>query len=209
MDILRYSIAVALGYLSGSLPVGYLVVRIFKGVDVRNCESGRTGGANVWRAAGLVPAILTVLGDLLKGMAAVLIARYFLGTPLAEILAGLAAVIGHNHSAFLGWRGGAGTITNLGVISVLSFPVALALASIGFLTIVISRIASVASLTMACLSPLAFLGLALFAHRPLEYVAYGILAGAEIVWALRPNITRLRAGTERRLGWGKNRLINQ
>lgn len=203
MIVVRYLMTAALGYLLGAIPVGYLVARLTKGLDVRSYGSGRTGGTNVWRAAGLWPALLTVLGDLLKGVAAVIIARLILGTTAAEVVAGLAAVVGHNHSLFIGWRGGAGTITNLGVVSMFSFPTAIILAAVGFVTIVVSRYASVASLTMACLSPLLFLGLALSSRAPWGYVAYGLLAAIEIVLALRPNIARLRKGTERRLTWRK------
>ncbi len=201
MEILRYVIVIALGYLMGSIPVGYLVVKLVKGTAIRQRGSGRTGGTNVWRAAGLWPAILTALGDFLKGLSAVLIARALLGSSVGEVLVGVAAVAGHNWSVFLGWRGGAGTATNLGVISALSFPVALALSGAGLLVIVISRYASVASLAVAVLAPAIFLGLALFAHRPLPHALYGLLAGAIVVLALRPNIVRLLSGTERRLSY--------
>ncbi len=201
MEILRYVIVIALGYLIGSIPVGYLVVKLVKGTDIRQHGSGRTGGTNVWRAAGLWPAILTAAGDFLKGLSAVLIARALLGSSVGEVLVGVAAVVGHNWSVFLGWRGGAGTATNLGVISALSFPVALALSGAGLLVIVISRYASVASLAVAALAPAIFLGLALFAHRPLPHALYGLLAGAIVVLALRRNIVRLLAGTERRLSY--------
>lgn len=201
MEILRYVIMIAIGYLMGSVPVGYLVVKLTKGTDVRQHGSGRTGGTNVWRAAGLWPAILTTLGDFLKGMSAVLIARAVLGNSVGEILVGVAAVAGHNWSVFLGWRGGAGTATNLGVISMLSFPVALALIVAALLVVIVSRYASVASLAVALLAPTIFLGLALFAHRPLPHALYGLLAGATVVLALRRNIVRLLAGTERRLSY--------
>jgi len=201
VEILRYVIMIALGYLLGSIPVGYLVVKLVKGTDIRQHGSGRSGGTNVWRAAGLWPAILTTLGDFLKGMSAVLIARAVLGNSVGEVLVGVAAVAGHNWSVFLGWRGGAGTATNLGVISMLSLPVALALIVAALLVVVISRYASVASLAVALLAPTIFLGLALFAHRPLPHALYGLLAGATVVLALRRNIVRLLAGTERRLSY--------
>jgi glycerol-3-phosphate acyltransferase PlsY len=201
VEILRYVIMVTIGYVIGSIPVGYLMVRLTKGTDVRQHGSGRTGGTNVWRAAGLGPAILTAAGDFLKGMGAVLIARAVLGSSVGEVLVGVAAVAGHNWSVFLGWRGGAGTATNLGVISALSLPVALALSAAGLLVIAISRYASVASLAVAALAPTIFLALALFAHHPLPHALYGLLAGAIVVLALRPNIIRLLAGTERRLSY--------
>ncbi|MBC8263074.1 MAG: glycerol-3-phosphate 1-O-acyltransferase PlsY [Anaerolineales bacterium] len=201
MEILRYVIMIALGYLMGSIPVGYLVVKLTKGADVRQHGSGRSGGTNVWRAAGLWPAILTVSGDFLKGMCAVLIARAVLGNSVGEVLVGTAAVVGHNWSVFLGWKGGAGTAPNLGVISALSLPVALALIVAALLVVVVSRYASVASLAVAILSPAIFLALALFAQRPLPHALYGLLAGAIVVLALRRNIVRLLAGTERRLSY--------
>jgi glycerol-3-phosphate acyltransferase PlsY len=201
MEILRYIIMVAFGYLMGSIPVGYLVVKLVKGMDVRQHGSGRSGGTNVWRAAGLWPAILTTSGDFLKGMGAVLIARAVLGNSVGEVLVGVAAVVGHNWSIFLGWRGGAGTATNLGVISALSFPVALALIVAALLVVVISRYASVASLTVAILAPAIFLALALLVHHPLRHALYGLLAGAIVVLALRRNIVSLLTGTERRLSY--------
>ena len=198
MEILRYVIMIALGYLMGSIPVGYLVVKLTKGMDVRQHGSGRSGGTNVWRAAGPWPAILTTVGDFLKGMCAVLIARAVLGNSIGEVLVGVAAVVGHNWSVFLGWRGGAGTATNLGVISALYWPVALALMIVAGLIAFVLRYASVASLAVAILAPIIFLGLALFAHRPLPHALYGLLAGTLVVLALRRNIVRLVAGTERR-----------
>jgi glycerol-3-phosphate acyltransferase PlsY len=201
MEIFRYLVMIALGYLMGSIPVGYLVVKLVKGTDIRQHGSGRTGGTNVWRAAGLLPAVLTASGDFLKGMSAVLIARAVLGNSVGEVLVGVAAVVGHNWSVFLGWRGGAGTATNLGVISTLSLPVVLGLIVAALLVIVISRYASVASLSVAVLAPTIFLILALFAHHPLRHAIYGLLAGTIVVLALRHNIVRLLTGTERRLSY--------
>ncbi len=198
MEILRYAIIIALGYLMGSIPTGYLVVRLAKGTDVRQHGSGRSGGTNVWRAAGPWPAIVTTVGDFLKGMCAILIARAVLGNSVGEVLVGVATVVGHNWSIFLGWKGGAGTATNLGVITVLYWPVALALIVIALLIAFVLRYASVASLAVAILAPLIFLSLALFAHRPLPHALYGLLAGSIVVLALRGNIVRLLAGTERR-----------
>jgi len=201
VEILRYATMMALGYVMGSIPVGYLVVKLAKGTDIRQHGSGRTGGTNVWRAAGFWPAILTVSGDFLKGMIAVWMAKVILGDSIGQVLVGVAAIAGHNWSVFLGWRGGAGTITHLGVISMLSLPVALALMGAGLLVIVISRYASVASLAVATLAPVIFLGLALFAHHPLLHALYGLLAGAAVVLAHRSNIVRLLSGTERRLSY--------
>ena len=107
MEILRYAAVIVLGYLLGSFPTGYLVAWLWKGVDPRQHGSGRTGGTNILRAAGKEAALLTVIGDLLKGALAVLVARTLVGTDSAVVMAGLAAVLGHNRSIFLRFRGGA------------------------------------------------------------------------------------------------------
>ena len=204
MVILFHVLAAVMGYLLGAVPVGYLVVWLFKREDVRQYGSGRTGGTNVYRAAGIGAAILSGAGDVLKGTLAVLLARWLVGTAAAEVVAGLAAVIGHNWSVFLGWRGGAGTGTNLGVVAAFSLPVALALAVILLLAIRIVRYASVASIIVAVLVPVIFLILA-FVYPPFShygpYALYGLLSAAVVIFALRPNIARLREGTERRLNY--------
>jgi len=204
MNVLFHVLAAVMGYLLGAVPVGYLVVWLFKREDVRQYGSGRTGGTNVYRAAGIGAAILSGAGDVLKGTLAVLLARWLVGTAAAEVVAGLAAVIGHNWSVFLGWRGGAGTGTNLGVVAAFSPLVALALGVILLLAIRIVRYASVASMIVAGLVPVAFLILA-FVYPPFShygyYALYGLLSAAVIVFALRPNIARLRAGNERRLNY--------
>ncbi len=189
------------GYLLGSIPVGFLVVRLFRGLDVRQIGSGRTGGTNVLRAAGWGAAVATGLGDVLKGAAAVWLARALNGPPLVQALAGFAAVVGHNYSLFLGLRGGAGTATSVGgaialwpVGGLLALPVLLAVA---FLT----RYASVASISVALFLPLVFATGAARGAIPWAYEAHGLLAAILILWALRPNIRRLLRGEERRIPW--------
>jgi len=198
MHVLLYVVATVMAYLLGALPVGYLIGKL-RGVDVLQYGSGRTGGTNVMRAAGSWAAALTVLGDGVKGLLAVGIAVLLVGTPAAKVLAGLAVLIGHNWSVFLGWRGGAGAITNLGVITALHYPVMIGLVVIGFVALVVSRMASVGTLTMAVAAPLIFAGLAILGHVPWAYTIYGLFAGAMIAIALLPNIHRILSGTERRL----------
>ena len=141
-------------------------------------------------------------GDLaaaIKGLRAGGIAALLVGTPAAKVLAGLSVLIGHNWSVFLSWRGGAGAMTNLGVIIGLYYPVMIGLAVIGLIVLVISRMASVATLSISIAAPLIFAGLALLSDVPWAYAIYGLLAGAVIAIALLPNIHRILSGTERRL----------
>ena len=195
----HWLIALVVGYLLGSIPVGFLVVRLSRGLDVRGVGSGRTGGTNVLRAAGWGAAVATGLGDALKGAAAVWLARALSAPPLVQALAGFAAVVGHNYSAFLRLRGGAGTATSIGgaialwpVGGLLAVPVLLAAAFL-------SRYASVGSITVAVFLPLAFAVGAARGMVPWAYEAHSVLTSALTLWALRPNIRRLLRGEERRI----------
>ncbi len=195
-----FVLAALLGYLLGSIPPGYLIGRLF-GVDVRKHGSGRTGGTNVWRSAGLTAAILTVLSDGLKGIVVVLIARYFLGGDWAAALAGAMAVLGHNWSCFLNFHGGAGGITGGAVILALDWRLGLIVALLAILLLYLTHYASVGTLTVGLGSFL----LALFGYLAgvswdiLPNVVYGFLASTWIVISLLPNIRRLIQGNERRI----------
>lgn len=191
--------AVVLAYLLGSFPAGYLFARAW-GVDVLTWGSGRTGGTNVLRSAGVVPAVLTGLVDVGKGVLAVWLAGVLAGTALAQALAGAAVILGHNYSLFLKFRGGAGVGTSIGALAPIYFPAALGLAALLVLVIWLTRYASVGSLTVTTALPIILLVLGLTGVLSLTYLAYGLPAWIIIVYAHRPNIRRLIAGTERRMG---------
>jgi glycerol-3-phosphate acyltransferase PlsY len=198
MQVSRYAVAMVIGYLLGAMPIGYLIGKL-RGVNVLQHGSGRTGGTNVMRAAGLWAALLTVFGDGIKGLLAVGIAMLLVGTPVAKVLAGLAAIIGHNWSVFLGWRGGAGAITNVGVVVGIYYPAMIVMVVVGFIALLASRMASVATLSTITAELLFFASLAMLGHVPWAYAVYGLMAGVVIVIALLPNIRRILAGTERHL----------
>jgi glycerol-3-phosphate acyltransferase PlsY len=199
MEIVHMAAAVVVAYLLGSLPAGYLLGRLW-GIDVLQRGSGRTGGSNVFRAIGIVPALLTGAIDIGKGALAVWLAGRLCSYQAAEVLAGAAAILGHNYSVFLRFRGGAGVATSLGALAAIHLPAAVALAVLLVVVIAVTRYASIGSLTVTTLMPVVLLILALKGVRPLIYMSYGILAWAIIVYAHLPNIRRLIAGTERRLG---------
>jgi glycerol-3-phosphate acyltransferase PlsY len=194
-----YLVAIAIGYLLGSFPSGYVVGRL-KGIDVRQWGSGRTGGTNVLRSAGPWAAILAVLGDMAKGALAVFVARALVGSLSAEVLAGLAAVLGHDFSVFLTFSGGRGVATTLGAVGALYLPAPIILALLALSVLAVSRYASLASLTIATVMPCVMLYLVLFADKPVWYLVYGLAAGILIVVLHRGNIQRLLAGTERKIG---------
>lgn len=192
-------LATVIAYLFGSIPVGYLVIYAMKGRDIRTIGSGRTGGTNALRAGGSGAAILTAAGDMLKGAAAVLVARQIAGqAPLVDVIAAVAAVIGHNWSIFLRFKGGAGTGPNVGACIAL-WPLS-AIWLIPFLPFGINviRYASVTSLVIAAVIPATLALRAALGAGPWLHVLYGVLAAAAVAWALRPNIKRLVNGTEPR-----------
>ena len=198
-----------LGYLIGSIPMGYLIIRLMRGEDIRNHGSGRTGGTNAFRAGGPIAGVLTAVGDALKGYGAVMLARLVIGPEVlattvgtvAVVLAGLAAVIGHNWSVYLGFKGGAGTAPNIGA-AIAFWPVAgLYLAPMVPLGLYVIGYASVTSLIIAGMVLMTFVIRATLQADPnWWYVAYAAAAAVAVIWALRPNIKRLREGTERMVG---------
>lgn len=199
MEFVKYVVIVIAAYLIGSFPTGYLMARWFRGVDPRQHGSGRTGGTNILRTAGKGAALGTVVGDLLKGLAAVLVARAWPGTQLAMVLAGLAAVLGHNRSIFLHFRGGAGAMTNAGVVLALAPHVIPFMAIAAFAAARLSRMASVTTIASIVAMVVVMLASFLLALTPVAYVIYGVLACALILLELRPNLQRLAAGSERRV----------
>jgi glycerol-3-phosphate acyltransferase PlsY len=198
--VTTYLLTALMGYFVGAFPTGYIVGRLWKGIDIREYGSGRTGGANILRTVGAFPAAITTLGDVGKGVVAVLVARALWHNETAAVVAALAALVGHNWPLFLGWHGGAGVGTTFGGLLILEPVTTLVVALSGFLVAVISRYVSLGSLVFAFLIPLALLGQRLFFRGSWEHLVYGILAGGIIVFALRPNIGRLLKGTERRIG---------
>ncbi|MBC8447984.1 MAG: glycerol-3-phosphate acyltransferase [Chloroflexi bacterium] len=201
MKSVYHILATVIGYLLGSLPVGYLVGKLH-GVDVRQHGSGRTGGTNVWRATGQIwPPLLTVLGDIGKGLLAVWLGRRLAGSELAAALAGAAAVFGHNWPVFLRFKGGGGGITAGACLVMLNWVAGAITVPLAILALYLSRYASVGTLSVGGGGLLVLLTLRLAAPglAPTIHLLYGLLAAAWIVWALRPNIRRLLRGTERRI----------
>jgi glycerol-3-phosphate acyltransferase PlsY len=199
VEVILIVSAVVLAYLLGSFPAGYLLGKLW-GVNVLFHASGRTGGTNVLRAAGAVAGLLTGALDIGKGFLAVWLAGQITGSPLAESLAGGAVVLGHCYSVFLRFRGGGGVATSLGALGAIYLPLAVALLLLLVVVIALSRIASVGSLAVTTLQPISLLVLGLVGTLPLIYMLYGALAWIIIVCSHLPNIRRLIAGTERRLG---------
>ena len=183
----------ALAYLLGSVPFGILMARLFGLGDLRRIGSGNIGATNVLRTGNKLAAALTLLGDAGKGGAAVLAARAVLGEDAAQV-AGLMAFLGHAWPVWLAFRGGKGVATFLGTMLALAPLVGLALCVAWLAGAFGSRISSVGAVAAAASTPLWAVWL-----RP-DAVAVSTVFAALVVLFHRPNIARLRAGTEPRIG---------
>lgn len=185
-----------IGYLVGTIPTGYLVARL-RGVDIQKSGSGNIGATNVLRTLGLVPALIVVVMDPLKGLLATLFPQLIGLSPWGVALTGLATVLGNNFNLFLRLRGGKGIATSLGVFLAIDPWITLLAALIGILTMGLGRLVSLGSLVGLASAPLLLLASG-------DWVtAYLLLAFALALLAFyrhRENIGRLAAGTERRLG---------
>ncbi len=188
-------LCIIVGYLIGSFPTGYFVARAY-GVDIQKVGSGNIGATNVLRSVGLWPAVAVVLADPLKAMLAILIADLLGVSEWALVLAGFATVIGNNFNVFLGWRGGKGVATSVGVGLAVVPIVTLAAGAIGLFTIALSRYVSLGSV-VAMFSALLFLIMRPFSLPQLFLVASLALL---VIYRHRGNLHRLAEGSERRLG---------
>lgn len=187
-------LALAVGYLLGSIPFGVILVRLAGKGDIRAVGSGNIGATNVLRTGSKALAAATLALDTLKGAAAVLLALQY--WPDAVQFAAAGAMIGHLYPIWLKFRGGKGVATLLGVIAPLLWwqgPAVYALIWIGLLLVV--RISSVAGMVAAASAPLAAVALGRDELVPL-LIAFALL----VAWKHRPNIQRLMAGTEPRIG---------
>jgi acyl phosphate:glycerol-3-phosphate acyltransferase len=178
-----------------------IVARIYGNVDLTAQGSGRTGATNVLRTLGKGAAAVAFAGDFLKGMLAVLVVRYTVGDGSAwpELIAAIAAVIGHSYSVFIGFRGGRGVVTGFGA-TIVAAPVLMVVAFvIGACLVALTRYVSLGSVVGSILGGVLLCGLAVWTGDP-AWAVWGVLVGGFIVVAHRDNIERLLAGTERKIG---------
>jgi glycerol-3-phosphate acyltransferase PlsY len=198
------------GYLLGSIPSGWLAGRLLRGIDIRQEGSGSTGATNVLRVVGKGPALVVFAVDVLKGTAAVLLARQLLAGGLEPgllldgvvVAAGLAALAGHIWPVWLGWKGGKAVATGLGMLLGLAWPVGLACFGIFLAVLTFSRIVSLSSVVAALALPLLMLAWSTgqgLGARP-AYLVLALITAVLVIWRHRSNLQRLAAGHEPRLG---------
>ena len=185
---------ICVAYLIGAIPTGVLLTRLVGGSDIRKAGSGNIGATNVYRVVGRKMGILTLVGDCLKGVIPVLIAIK-LGLSLEGVaLVSLAAFIGHCYPVYLGFKGGKGVATALGIFLVLSPKAILAALLVFILVLLIWRYISLASITAAAVIPFVIA----YFNRSLPLFAATLVIAAIVIWRHRGNIERLRSGTENR-----------
>jgi glycerol-3-phosphate acyltransferase PlsY len=200
LAVVRAVAIIVVAYLIGGIPWGVIVARLTGGPDPRTIGSGRTGGANVMRALGPRLALLSGILDMLKGTVAVLLARALGAGVEVEVLAGLAAIVGHSRSPFLGLSGGRGVSAAFGAALVLAPIPALVILGVFIAALALTRYSSVASLTGAAVGGLVFTVQILVV--PLDYALLGFSIGAPVlIWLFHlDNIGRLMRGEERKFG---------
>jgi acyl phosphate:glycerol-3-phosphate acyltransferase len=204
-----------IAYLLGSTPTGYLAGKLLRGIDIREHGSKSTGATNVLRTLGKWPALLVLVADVLKGVAAIIVARSLcpwlytelaptpptafdlqIWVPWAVCLAGIAVLLGHSRSIWLKFSGGKSAATGLGVLLAMSWPVGLGAATVFGIVLAIGRIVSLSSMLAVLTAILLVCGL----DQPWPYRLLVIGGGVYVIVRHRANIQRLWAGTEPRLG---------
>lgn len=166
------------------------------GVDVRRVGSGNIGMANVLRSVGKWPAVLTMLGDMLKGFVPVVVAGFVTENEWVISAVALAAVAGHCWPVFLKFKGGKGVATGAGTSIGLAPVVGLALFAFWWAVVLVSRYTSLGAILVMLVSPVAFL----LSGQPAPYVLYTIIGGSLVLWKHRENARALMNGTERKIG---------
>ncbi len=195
----EFALVVIGSYLIGSIPVGLILGKL-KGVDVRQYGSGKTGTTNVLRTIGKRYAAIALISDVLKGVVAVLMARYVIGYPMGEMAAAFAAVAGHNWSIYIRFRGGRGVATSAGA-AVTMVPIVVLVGLVAFVVAVgISRYVSLGSLLGALSAAASAVVLAVLDRAATEHVIFICVAVAFIIFQHHDNISRLLSGTETKLG---------
>lgn len=190
---------VVLAYLIGGIPWGVVIAKVTGGTDPRTIGSGRTGGANVMRALGPRAAAASGLLDVLKGIVAVLVAIAVGGDLVVQILAALAAILGHSRSVFIGFAGGRGIAPGFGGLIVLNPIAALVVVPVFVVVLLVGRYSSLASLTATAVGALTVVITVIALGVSPVYALYA-LAAAGMIWLFHlDNIQRLLAGSERRI----------
>lgn len=195
VGILHFLLGFVLGHVCGSVPSGLWLVQAFHGIDIRNYGSKNIGTTNVFRIVGPKTAVLVLIADAFKGILAVGIMSYFFHNPLLDVVTALGALLGHNYSLFLGFKGGKGVATALGLLIFMMPKVAVASFGIWLVCVLLTRYISLGSIMAAIFTP----PLAWYLGYPSAYVIFSVVAAFFVVLRHKENIHRLLTGTESKI----------
>ena len=184
-----------LGYVFGSIPCGLWLVQAFHGIDIRNYGSGNIGTTNVFRTVGQKTAAVVLVGDMLKGIMALYIISKFTADPTIVAITALGALLGHNYSLFLGFKGGKGVATGLGLFLYMLPWGAVAAFSVWAVIVLITRYVSLGSIVAAVVAA----ATGWYLQYPVPYAVFGTLAGFFVIIRHKDNIKRLIEGTESKI----------
>ncbi|MFC1566551.1 glycerol-3-phosphate 1-O-acyltransferase PlsY [bacterium] len=195
-----YVLTAILSYLIGSIPFAFIIAKLVKGIDIREYGSGNMGATNVWRAIGKVPAITTLLLDVLKGYLPVILTLTLLNQVtenniLLAIVVGVAAIIGHLFPIFLKFKGGKGVAVSLGIFLALAAKAVLICVLVFIIIVYFTRIISVGSIICALLLPV----LVWYFSYDKHILIFTIIAGVFIILKHKTNVARLVKGVENKL----------
>lgn len=195
VGILHFLLGFVLGHVCGSVPSGLWLVQAFHSIDIRNYGSKNIGTTNVFRTVGPKTAVLVLIADAFKGILAVGIMSYFFHNPLLDVVTALGALLGHNYSLFLGFKGGKGVATALGLLIFMMPKVAVASFGIWLVCVLLTRYVSLGSIIAAIFTP----PLAWYLGYPSAYVIFSVVAAFFVVLRHKENIHRLLTGTESKI----------
>lgn len=195
VGILHFLLGFVLGHVCGSVPSGLWLVQAFHGIDIRNYGSKNIGTTNVFRTVGPKTAVLVLIADAFKGILAVGIMSYLFHNPLLDVITALGALLGHNYSLFLGFKGGKGVATALGLLIFMMPKVAVTSFGIWLVCVLLTRYVSLGSIMAAIFTP----PLAWYLGYPSAYVIFSVVAAFFVVLRHKENIHRLLTGTESKI----------
>ncbi len=205
VSIFHFIAGFVCGHLCGSIPSGLWIVRSLFGIDIREYGSKNIGTTNVFRTVGAKAALLVLIIDVIKGILAVAAMNYLFADPLLNVVTALGALLGHNYSAFLGFKGGKGVATGLGLLVYLMPKVSLGCFLVWLALVLATRYVSLGSIVAAVLAPV----FSWYFDYPPAYIVFGGIAGLFVVIRHKENIKRLLNGTESKIKQGNAENIKK
>ena len=192
-------LVIASSYLIGSIPTGYIVVKLFTGQDIRTIGSGSTGATNVKRVMGKKWFFIVMLLDALEGALPVVLAACFMSVfkeiGLLPVIAAVCVILGHSKSVFLNFTGGKSVASGVGTLMALNWQAGLIIAAVWGVVTWVSKYVSLGSIVALALAPL----IMWFLNAPIAYIIYALIAAIYVIYLHRENIKRLRQGTENKV----------